>query len=814
MRKKTSLIIGLCTILTFLFIWSIPTNAEPILFDTAGISVGATGYQFTHMIPTDLDGDGDEDVVTANALGQLTAWENDGTPFATGWSSTLMGRRARASAMAVDDFDGDGDVDVASGYRWNTDLLIWENDGSPFDGSWTSWQIGSAQANIGALTTADIDGNGQIDIISGGGPSADVDAPSANNRITVWFNAPLDSTWSAVDVGEAYYSVRDLVVGDLDQDGDNDIVFGTNHAPALGSSDAPVPQSEWADVYQVRAYRQDNPTSWTHFNVGRDPEFETLSVLYHGFWGAHVSAVTLADLDNDNDLDIVASEHMEGDFQLLAYENDGSPFDGNLWRGAAIAYPESRFHNWLAANIMDVTAGDFDLDGDVDLASISNQTETHQLIVWENLDALVWEDWSTMTLDPARVGNYSSGWLRHDIATLGVNMMSIGTADLDQDGDLDLLSAAALATEPDALKVWQNEVLTLEPTATANATATSTPTATATPTPSGDLPPTVGVFAPNNGSGSLGEAQTFTTTYADANGWEDLRLANFLMNVGLQGEGLSAAYYRDRNRLYLSNDAGNGWVGWCAPGDAQLLSNGYVTLNCAETAVSGSDNTMTIQWRITPLAAFSDIVGTYQVYLRAMDMGGMRTSWTAVGTWTLTDDSVTATPTSAPPPTATATATSIPGGNTAPTNGTFAPDGGSGSIDQVQTFTTTYIDADGWTDLRRVNFLMNVGLQGNGLSAAYYQTSNRLYLANDAGNGWVGWCTPGADQTLANSYVRLDCATSSANGSAETLTISWNITPLAPFSGTYGTYQVYLRALDLSGELSPWSVVGTWTLLD
>ena len=402
-----------------------PIVAEPILFDNTGVSVGATGYQFTNMAAADLDGDGDADLVTANALGQLTAWENTGTPFSQGWPSTLMGRRHRASTIAIGDLDNDGDVDVASGYRWYTDLVVWENDGSPFNGTWTSWLVGNAQANLGAVAVADLNQDGLMEIISGGGPSADVNAPSTNNRVTIWQQAPFSTTWPSIDVGEAYYSVRDIEVGDLDGDGDGDIVIGTNHPPAQGSSENPVPQEEWVDVYQVRAFRNDGLTAWTHFNIGRDPEFETLSVLYHGFWGAHVSSISLADIDNDNDLDVVASEHMEGDFQALAFENDGSPFSGELWWGAAIAYPESRFHNWLAANIMDIATGDFDSDGDIDVASVSNQTETHQVIVWENLGAVVWEDWENMTFDPARVGNYSSGWLRHDIAYLGVNMMNM-----------------------------------------------------------------------------------------------------------------------------------------------------------------------------------------------------------------------------------------------------------------------------------------------------------------------------------------------------------------------------------------------------
>jgi hypothetical protein len=635
--------------LLFFWAWGGPLAAEPILLDTEGVSVGATGYQFTHMLVADLDHDGDNDLVTANALGQLIAWENNGRPFEQGWPSNLMGRYYRAAALAIADLDGDGDLDVIAGHRWYSDLVVWENNGSPFAGPWTRRLIGHDLAYIGAIAAADMNGDGHVDIVTGGGPAADVNAPSANNRVTLWLNAPLTAVWPSVDIGEATYSVRDLALGDLDGDGNPDIVIGTNRAPAMGSSADPVPREQWPDVYQIRAFRNDGAGEWTAVNIGRDPEFETLSVLYHGFWGAHISSVSLADLDGDGDLDVVASDHMEGDFQVLAFENNGSPFSGELWRGTAISYPTSRFHNWMAANIMDLVVGDFDLDGDPDIASVSNQTESHQLIVWENLGNFAWEDWSSMSFDPARVGHYSTGWLRHDVAVLGANMLAIAASDLDNDGDLDLVSAASLATEPNALKVWRNDMIqqgitpTPSPSATTTVSATPsiTPTPTQTPTltstPGGNAPPTTGLFIPDGGSGPVGQSQLFTTTYQDANSWQDLRTVNFMLNVGLQGNGLSVVYYRDSNRLYLSNDAGNGWVGWCAPGAARVLSNSYVHLDCGATAVTGQFDTLTVQWTITPIAPFSGSLGTYQAYLRAMDMSGVRSDWVASGTWNLTE---------------------------------------------------------------------------------------------------------------------------------------------------------------------------------
>ena len=223
--KKNTFILLISLALASLFGGRSLLVAGPILFDASGVSVGATGYQFTHMVLADLDGDGDDDLLTGNALGQLTAWQNNGSPFSQGWPSVLMGRYYRPSALAAADLDGDGDLDVISGQRWVTDLLVWENDGSPFDGEWPRWLIGHDRAYIGAVTAADVNADGRVDIITGGGPSADVNSPTTNNRVTVWLNAPFNAAWQPIDVGEAYYSVRDIALGDLDADGDLDIVI-------------------------------------------------------------------------------------------------------------------------------------------------------------------------------------------------------------------------------------------------------------------------------------------------------------------------------------------------------------------------------------------------------------------------------------------------------------------------------------------------------------------------------------------------------------------------------------------------------------
>jgi hypothetical protein len=398
------------------------------------------------LVVTDLDRDGEPDLATAELDGRIMAWRNDGSPFDESWMGYQVGAAAgwcELPALAAGDLDNDGDMDLVTGYYNGYGPTIWENDGNPFDGEWSGQEIG--EQKVGALELADVNGDGRLDIVAGGGlPWGDM--PSEDHRIMVWYApaVPFSHTWRAMDVGLAYYSVLDLAVGDLDHDGDHDIVIGTHHAPPVGDVNNPAPPDQWTDVYQIRAFRNDGGDRWTEFDVGRDPKIETLQVIsYHGFWGATVTGVALADLDNDGDLDIAATERIEGDFMVMGWQNDGTPFSGELWAPSAVAKGE--VHNWLLSHMWWVEPGDFDKDGDLDLVAGSGVNEPHQVMVWENSGIAFGSVIS------------ETAWVRYNVGALGKETRTGGVADFDRDGDLDLV-AAAFVSELNEIRLWENYV--------------------------------------------------------------------------------------------------------------------------------------------------------------------------------------------------------------------------------------------------------------------------------------------------------------------------------------------------------------------
>ncbi len=109
-------------------------------------------------------------------------WLNDHSPFDGGWVDNWFGSTS-AIEVAVADLDLDGDVDITTGSRGNEPYQVktWENDGTPFSGSWTKYDIGATgTADAMSIVLADLDNDGDQDVVCGSG--------LPNNKIIAWEN--------------------------------------------------------------------------------------------------------------------------------------------------------------------------------------------------------------------------------------------------------------------------------------------------------------------------------------------------------------------------------------------------------------------------------------------------------------------------------------------------------------------------------------------------------------------------------------------------------------------------------------------------
>jgi len=296
--------------------------------------------------------------------------------------------------------------------------------------------------------------------------------------------------------------------------------------------------------------------------------------------------------------------------------------------------------------------------------------------------------------------------------------------------------------------------------------------------------PTIGTITPSSGSTTPDVAKIFTCTYSDTDGWANLKEAYLLISTSSTALANSVYLYYDQNTnlLYLRNDANTAWSGGYAPGSANTIENSQVKLTCSSTTVSGSSNTLTVNFNITFKVAYSGKAYNTYLYIKG-DTGG-KAGWTKKGTYTV---------------------------NSAPTLGTITPSSGTGSVGAPQVFATTYSDPDGWQNIQYVYFLISSSSSTltNTLYAYYNQSTNLLYLRDDANTTWLGGFAPGSTNIIENSYAKLNCASTLINGAGTTLTVNWSVVIKAPLTGAKNTY-LYVRD-DVNTYVSL-TQKGTWTI--
>jgi hypothetical protein len=336
----------------------------------------------------DLDNDGDVDIVAAVRSGsdyEVIAWENNGTPFTSGsWVRCGVGALlANATSVAVADLDKDGEADiiVGAGVGEDYEVIAFENDGSPFDGAWPQHDVGaSGTSDFTSVAVGDLDNDTWTDIVSVGGGGG-----GAIGYITVWQNdgTPFDGLWSNNTVFSAAYLGEGLAVADLDNDGYVDMAANPNNA---GDG-------------RLLVFKNDGTPfvgAWTNNYVG------------YGCSG-WPSEIDAADLDNDGYADLVAPCGYLPSYTQKVFRNDGTPFSGT--------WPENYLGSISATSS---ATGDFNSDGRVDIAMVCN-----------NGDVLAWENDGTP---------FSGYWTRNNIGTATGGGRCVSTGDLDADGDIDVVT--------------------------------------------------------------------------------------------------------------------------------------------------------------------------------------------------------------------------------------------------------------------------------------------------------------------------------------------------------------------------------------
>lgn len=149
----------------------------------------------------------------------------------------------------------------------------------------------------------------------------------------------------------------------------------------------------------------------------------------------------------------------------------------------------------------------------------------------------------------------------------------------------------------------------------------------------GPVAPQVGTVNPPLGSSNVDAWQTFTTTYSDANGWQNIQCVRFTVNTtSAMTNCLSVAYNQNVNKVYLRGNDGVTLLGGVTPGTGGIVENSYANLDPTQTTVTYSGNTLTINWRVAFKSTFT---GVKNMYLQVYDDGNLNAGPIQKGTWAI-----------------------------------------------------------------------------------------------------------------------------------------------------------------------------------
>ena len=310
---------------------------------------------------------------------------------------------ASIRSIATGDMDGDGDLDIVTGnevfFSRNT---IYFNDGT---GNFPTQHFFGREEFTGIhdLVLADMDGDGDLDIVAAGNVNA------------VYVNDGSGTSFTEQTFGPTGDSSSRIAVGDIDGDSDFDIIAndktiylndGTGQFPVeqslpgpLGSGDVVIGDIDGDSDLDIIT---------GEYIVYLNDGIGTFSALpsFAPQTSALATHLVLGDMGDDGDLDLIALD--ETDRLSAFYINDGSG-----------VFERVRGFTSVGLKPHSITAGDINSDGRIDL-----------VVGYESEDVVYFNGG----------GHFSNS----QFFGPGDRTYAVALGDLDVDGDLDIVTATGL----------------------------------------------------------------------------------------------------------------------------------------------------------------------------------------------------------------------------------------------------------------------------------------------------------------------------------------------------------------------------------